>query len=80
VGVIYRNDVRLGAQSSTSPSHGGSKTRNRKATDDADYSNVPGGPTAHSLRKNGSADRIHLRLPLAGKLGWSAHAALLHDG
>jgi hypothetical protein len=51
VGVIYRNDVNLGAQSSTSASHGGSKTANRKASDDADYSNVPGGPTAHPLRK-----------------------------
>jgi hypothetical protein len=59
--------------------HGGSKADNGKATDDTNYSNVPGGPTAHP-RKNGSTIRIHLRLPLAGKLGWSAHAALLHDG
>jgi hypothetical protein len=80
VGVIYRNDVNLVAKSGTSASHGCSKTNNRKATDDANYSSVPGGPTAHPLRKNGSADYIHLRLPLAGKLGRSAHAALLHDG
>jgi hypothetical protein len=44
VGVIYRNDVNLGAESGTSASHGCSKTNNRKATDDADYSSVPGGP------------------------------------
>jgi hypothetical protein len=80
VDVIYGNDVNLGAQSSTSPSHRGSKASNRKATDDANYSSVPGGPTAHPLRKNGSALRIHLRLPLVGKLGWSARPALLHDG
>ena len=59
---------------------GGSKAKNGEATDDTGYSDVPGGPAAHPLRKNGSAIRIHLRLPLAGKLGWSAHAALLHDG
>jgi hypothetical protein len=80
VGVIYRDDVDLGAQSRTSATHSDSKAKNGEATDDTDYSNVPRGPTAHPLRKNGSAIRIHLRLPLAGKLGWSAHAALLHDG
>jgi hypothetical protein len=80
MGVIYRNDVRLGAESGTSATHGCGKTNNRKATDDADCSKVPGDPTARPLRKNGSADRIHLRLPLAEKLGWSAHTALLHDG
>ena len=79
MGVVYRDDVDLGAQSRISACHGGSKADNGKATDDTNYSNVPGGPTAHP-RKNGSAIRIHLRLPLAGKLGWSAHAALLHDG
>ena len=80
VGMIYRDDVDLGAQSRTSASHGGSEAENGEATDDTNYSNVPGSPAAHPLRKNGSAIRIHLRLPLAGKLGWSAHAALLHDG
>jgi hypothetical protein len=80
VGVIYRDDVDLGAQSRTSATHSDSKAKNGEATDDTNYSNVPGGPAAHPLRKNGSAIRIHLRLPLAGKLGWSAHAALLHDG
>jgi hypothetical protein len=64
--VIYRNDVNLGAESGTSASHGCSKANNRKATDDTDYSSVPGGPTAYPLRKNGSAVRIHLRLPLRG--------------
>jgi hypothetical protein len=55
VGVIYRDDVDLGAQSRTSASHGGSKAKNGEATDDTNYSHVPGGPAAHPLRKNGSA-------------------------
>jgi len=80
VGVIQGDDVDLGAQSRISASHGGSKANNGEATDDTDYRNLPSGPAAHPLRKNGSAMRIHLRLPLDGKLGWSAHAALLHDG
>ena len=60
--------------------HGRSEAGNGKATDDTDYSNVPGGPTPHMRRKNSSAIRIRLRLPLAGKLGWSAPAAPLRDG
>jgi hypothetical protein len=53
--VSYRNDVRLDARSGTRAVHGGSETGNGKATDDTDYSNVPGGPTPHALRKNSSA-------------------------
>jgi hypothetical protein len=75
VGVDHRNYVRPDARSGTRAVHGGSEAGNGKATDDTDYSNVPGGPTPHSLRKNSSAIRIHRRLPLAGKLGWSARAA-----
>jgi hypothetical protein len=70
--VVHRNDVNLGAKSSTSAGHGGSKANNDEATDDTDYSNVPGCPTTDTLRNNGGPIRIHLRLPLAGKLGWSA--------
>jgi len=77
--VVDRNDVHLGAKSGTSAGHGGSKANNGDATDDTDYNNVPGGPTAHTLH-NGSTIRIHLRLPLTGKLRWSALTALLHDG
>jgi hypothetical protein len=51
VGVIRRNDVRLAARSGTRPVHGGSEAGSGKATDDTDYSNVPGGPTPHMLRK-----------------------------
>ena len=77
-GCDHRNNVRLDARSGTV--HGGGEANNGKATNDTDYSNVPGGPTPHTLRKNSSAIRIHLRLPLAGKLGWSARVAPLHDG
>ena len=35
---------------------------------------------ARRLIKMAVLFRIHLRLPLAGKLGWSARAAPLHDG
>ena len=45
VGVIYRDDVDLGAQSRTSASHGGREAENGEATDDTNYSNVLGGPT-----------------------------------
>jgi hypothetical protein len=65
VGVIYRDDVDLGAQSGTCASHGGSKADNGEATDDTDYAMflaARGSPAA----QNGSAIRIHLRLPLAG--------------
>ena len=68
------------ARSGTRAVRGGIKANNGKATDDTDFSNVPGGPTPHTLRKNSRAIRIHLQLPLAGKLGWSARAAPLHDG
>ena len=51
VGVIYRDNVDLGAQSRISASHGGSKAKNGEATNDTDYSNVPSGPAAHPLRK-----------------------------
>jgi hypothetical protein len=67
MGVVHRNDVNLGAKSNTSAGHGGSKANNNEATDDTDYSNVPGGPTPHTLRKNSRAIRIHLRPPLGGE-------------
>jgi hypothetical protein len=60
VGVSHRNDVRLDARSGTRAVHGGGEAGNGKATYDADYSNVPGGPAPHTLRKNSSAIRIHL--------------------
>ena len=63
MGVIYRNDINLGAQSRPSAGNGGSKSNSGEATDDTDYSNVSGGPKTHPLRKNGSAFGIHLRLP-----------------
>ena len=80
MGVIYRNDINLGAQSRPSAGNGGSKAHSGEATDDTDYSNVPGGPTPHPLRKNGSTIRIHPPTSLNGKLGWSALTAPLHDG
>jgi hypothetical protein len=52
VGVSHRNDVRLDATSGTRAMHGGSEAGNGKATDDTDYSNVPGGPMPHTLREN----------------------------
>ena len=80
MGVSHRNDVSLDARSDTRAVHGGSEAGNGQATDDTDYSNVPHCPTPHTLRKNSSAIRVHLRRPLAGKLGWQARAAPLHDG
>ena len=74
------NDDRLDARSGTRAVHRGSEAGNGKATDDTDDSNVPHCRTPHTLRKNSSAIRIHLRRPLAGKLGWPARAAPLHDG
>ena len=51
MGALYRNEIGLGVKSRTSASHDGSEAGNGKATDDTDYSNVPGGPTARTLRK-----------------------------
>jgi len=58
--AIYRNDVRLGAKGRTSAAHGGREPGHSEATDDTDYSNVLGGPTAHT---RGSAVRIHIARP-----------------
>jgi hypothetical protein len=68
VGALYRNDIGVGVKSRTSASHDGSEAGDGEATDDTDYGNILGRLTAHTLRKNSSAIRIHLRLPLAGKL------------
>jgi hypothetical protein len=67
VGVIYRDDVDLGAQSRTSATHSDSKAKNGEATDDTDYSNVPRGPPAHPLRKNGSCYSYPSPTPLSGE-------------
>jgi hypothetical protein len=68
VGVIHRNDVGLSANRGTRAVDGGSQAHNGKACDDTDYSNALDGPAAQPHSNNGSVVRIHLRLPLAGKL------------
>ena len=67
--AIYRNDVRLGAKGRTSAAHGGREPGHSEATDDTDYSNVLGGPTAHTLRNSGSAVRIRLTRPYSSTVG-----------
>jgi hypothetical protein len=66
VGAIYRNDASLGAKGGTSAAHGGSEAGNGEATDDTNYTNVLGCPTAYTQRNSGSAVRIH-PTPLGGE-------------
>ena len=61
--AIYRNDRTSAA------THGGREPGHSEATDDTDYSNVLGGPTAHPLRNSGSAVRIHIARPHSSMVG-----------
>ena len=58
--AIYRNNRTSAA------AHGGREPGHSEATDDTDYSNVLGGPTAHT---RGSAVRIHLTRPYSSTVG-----------
>jgi len=68
VGVIHRNDVGLGVNRGTRATHRGSQAHNGKASDDTDYSNALDSSAGQPHSNYGSVIRIHLRLPLAGKL------------